>query len=51
LPCDRLDPAECLLDALADGIAAVPGRPPVDRSNSIARSSFPGGIDGRPIGE
>jgi hypothetical protein len=26
---DSLDPAECLLDALADGITAVPGRLPV----------------------
>src|ERR1700744_1765508 len=35
LPGDRLDPAECLLDALADaladGIAAVPGRSPINR--------------------
>jgi hypothetical protein len=35
LPGDRLDPAECLLDALADalafGIAAVPGGSPVNR--------------------
>src|SRR5450755_2302695 len=35
LPGDRLDPAECLLDALADAladnIAAVPGRSPINR--------------------
>src|SRR5262245_57176855 len=35
LPADRLDPAECLLDALADALAEsitdVPGRSPVNR--------------------
>ena len=40
LPGDRLDPAERLLDALADaladGIAAVPGRARVDRRAAAA---------------
>src|SRR5215207_9506266 len=40
LPGDRLDPAERLLDALADaladGVAAMPGRAPVDRRASAA---------------
>ena len=40
LPGDRLDPAECLLDALADaladGISAVPGCSSVDRRAAAA---------------
>lgn len=40
LPGDRFDPAKCLLDvladALADGIAAVPGRSPVNRGVAAA---------------
>src|ERR1700721_4309497 len=40
LPGDRFDPAECLLDALAnalaDGIAAVPGRSPINRRTAAA---------------
>jgi hypothetical protein len=40
LPGDLLDPAECLLDALADaladGIAAVPGRSPINRRTAAA---------------
>src|ERR1700722_1291068 len=33
LPGDGLDPAECLLDALADGIAAVLSRSPIKSQN------------------
>src|SRR5215203_6211017 len=40
LPGNRLDPAECLLDALADaltdGIAAMPGCSPIDRGTAAA---------------
>src|ERR1700685_1231040 len=36
LPGDRLDPAECLLDALADRVAAVPGRSPINRRTAAA---------------
>jgi hypothetical protein len=44
LPDDRLNPAECLLDALADaladGIAAVPGGSPINRRTAVERSSL-----------